>query len=285
MNIMLKIGLISLLLFYSSIFAQNANLIIGSDNMERFLLNVDGEPINPNPQTQVRVDGLAPGLHKLTLQVVQKNGFTVLVKSNVFLEEGTESYYNLKRNNRNEYVLRLYNMVPITTAPVVNNWGTPPPPVQTIPQPNIPTGNNNTVINPQININIGGNQNTTPTTGGNPGVNPPAPNPLPGYTGPIGCPYPISDATFEEIKRTIQKNNFESTKLSVAKQVIGTNCLLSKDVKEIMDLFTFESSKLEFAKFAYGRTYDLGNYFIVNQAFNFESSITELDQYIRSFKR
>ncbi len=247
--------------------------------MEQFLLTVDGEPINQASQTQVRVDGLAPGLHKLIIQVVQKNGFTIMVKSNVFLEAGSEFYYNLKKNNRNEYVLRLYNMVPIAYNPPVNNFGTPPP-NQIIPQPNIPTGNNNTVINPQININIGGNQNTTPQ--GNPVLNNPNPNPLPGYNGPIGCPYPISDAAFNEIKQTIQRNNFESTKLSVAKQVIGTNCLLSKDVKEIMDLFSFESSKLEFAKFAYGYTYDIGNYFIVNQAFNFESSISELDSFIRS---
>jgi hypothetical protein len=261
---------------------QPANLIIASDNMEQFLLSVDGEPINANSQTQVRVDGLAPGLHKLTIQVVQKNGYTVVVKSNVFLEAGNEFYYNLKKNNRNEYVLRLYNMVPIAYNPPVNNV-LPPSTNQLTPPPsnNLPAGNNNTVINPQININIGGNQNTVPQ-GNNPVVNPPHQNPLPGYNGPIGCPYPISDAAFNEIKKTIQNNNFESTKLSIAKQVISSNCLLSKDVKEIMELFSFESSRLEFAKYAYGYTYDLGNYFIVNQAFNFESSVSELDKYIRS---
>lgn len=271
-----------ILFLFSNLGAQYSNLIIGSDNLEQFLLTVDGEPINQASQTQVRVDGLAPGLHKLILHVVQKNGYTVMVKSNVFLEAGNEFYYNLKKNNRNEYVLRLYNMVPIAYNPPVNNsMGIiPPNPINT-PNNNIPAGNNNTVINPQININIGGNQNTPPA-GNNPMVNVPPQNPLPGYNGPIGCPYPVSDVTFNEIKRTIEKNSFESTKLSVAKQVIGSNCLLSKDVKEIMDLFSFESSKLEFAKFAYGHTYDLGNFFVVNQAFNFESSISELEQFIRS---
>lgn len=277
-----KVFFWGILFLFSNLGAQYSNLIIASDNLEQFLLTVDGEPINQASQTQVRVDGLAPGLHKLILHVVQKNGYTVMVKSNVFLEAGNEFYYNLKKNNRNEYVLRLYNMVPIAYNPPVNNpMGViPPNPINT-PNNNIPTGNNNTVINPQININIGGNQNTPPT-GNNPMVNVPPQNPLPGYNGPIGCPYPVSDATFNEIKRTIEKNSFESTKLSVAKQVIGSNCLLSKDVKEIMDLFSFESSKLEFAKFAYGHTYDLGNFFIVNQAFNFESSVSELEQFIRS---
>ncbi len=259
--------------------AQYSNLIIGSDNMEPFTLAVNGELINSNPQTQVRVDGLAPGLNKLMIQIVQKNGYTVAVKSNVFLESNTESYYNLKKNNRNEYVLRLYNMVPVSTNPVQNN------PIVNQPNPNYnnpnPTPTNQTVINPQININIGGNQNTSTNPNPNPNTQP-QPNPLPGYNGPIGCPYPISDAAFNDIKRTIQSSDFESSKLAIAKQVISSNCLLSKDVKEIMELFSFESSRLEFAKYAYGFTYDLGNYYIVNQAFSFESSIEELDRFIRS---
>jgi hypothetical protein len=105
---------------------------------------------------------------------------------------------------------------------------------------------------------------------------------LPGYTGPIGCPYPVSNETIQNIKNTIQSKIFESEKLAIAKQVVSTNCLLSRDVKDIMNLFTFESTKLEFAKFAYGYTYDLGNYFIVNDAFGFESSVYELDRYIQS---
>ena len=47
-----------------------------------------------------------------------------------------------------------------------------------------------------------------------------------------------------------------------------------------MQSFDFESTKLEYAKFAYDFTYDKGNYFKVNDAFDFESSIEELDEYI-----
>ena len=42
-----------------------------------------------------------------------------------------------------------------------------------------------------------------------------------------------------------------------------------------------ESTKLEFAKYAYKRTYDIENYYKVNDAFTFESSIEELDAYIQ----
>ena len=45
-------------------------------------------------------------------------------------------------------------------------------------------------------------------------------------------------------------------------------------------LFSFEDSKLDFAKYCYGYTYDLGNYYMVNDAFDFESTIEELNNYI-----
>ena len=49
---------------------------------------------------------------------------------------------------------------------------------------------------------------------------------------------------------------------------------------DIMMAFDFEASKVEFAKFAYGHTYDVNNYYKVNDAFEFESSIDELNRSI-----
>jgi len=46
-----------------------------------------------------------------------------------------------------------------------------------------------------------------------------------------------------------------------------------------MNTFSFEDTKLEFAKYAYERTYDIGNYYKLNDAFSFESSIEELNEY------
>jgi hypothetical protein len=38
---------------------------------------------------------------------------------------------------------------------------------------------------------------------------------------------------------------------------------------------------LEFAKFAYAYTYDQGNYYKVNDVFGFESSIRDLEEYLK----
>jgi hypothetical protein len=107
---------------------------------------------------------------------------------------------------------------------------------------------------------------------------------MPGYTGSIGCPWPMSQNDFDGVKNSISSKSFEDSKLTIAKQVIKSNCLLSSQVKEIMLLFSFEASRLDFAKFAYGNTYDISNYYKLNDAFTFESSIDELNKYISGYK-
>ena len=111
---------------------------------------------------------------------------------------------------------------------------------------------------------------------------PPPPAYLPGYNGPYGCPVPLSQNDFNELKQTIKTKSFEDTKMTIAKQVVLKQCLFVSQVKEIMQLFSFEESKLEFAKYSYNHTYDLGNYFKVNDVFTFESSIDDLNEYIQS---
>ena len=116
----------------------------------------------------------------------------------------------------------------------------------------------------------------------------PAPAPAPaqsyveGYNGPIGCPMPMAHSDYESAKSTIDGKSFESDKLTIAKQIASSNCLTSQQVKGIMGLFSFEDSKLDFAKFAYSHTYDKGNYYKVNDAFQFSSSTDALNQYITS---
>ncbi|MBL7963187.1 MAG: DUF4476 domain-containing protein [Flavobacteriales bacterium] len=135
---------------------------------------------------------------------------------------------------------------------------------------------------------------TTTTTGGSVDVveveeaparttRPPVPAyRMPGYTGPVGCPVPMSATEFEEARKSITSKGFEETKMTTAKQIGRDRCFTADQVKGIMQLFGFEDSKLDFAKFAYDRTYDIGNYYKVNDAFGFESSIEELDTYIKS---
>ncbi len=140
---------------------------------------------------------------------------------------------------------------------------------------------------------------TTTTIPGNVNQTPPPPPPapttttvvvqepvyvMPGYHGPVGCPYPMTPQDFSGIKSSIMSKSFESTKLEIAKQVLGQRCMTSAQVAELIRVFDFESTRLDFAKFAYGRTFDIGNYYMVNDSFTFESSISDLNNYINGYR-
>ncbi len=106
---------------------------------------------------------------------------------------------------------------------------------------------------------------------------------VPGYSGPIGCSgFLMSDSQFEQAKKTISNQTFEDNKITVAKQISASNCLTTSQVKELLPLFTFEDSKLDFAKHAYDRTHDIGNYWMLNDSFTFSSSVDDLNRFIQS---
>ncbi|MBL0341767.1 MAG: DUF4476 domain-containing protein [Bacteroidetes bacterium] len=244
---------------------------------------------------------------------------------NLGIEPGTETTYVIQKNNKNVYVLRNMSMVPIAQAPPSNTSSSvvtynpnaaPYTGGETIIQETTTTTTTNGTpsgggvsmgINMgesggNINMNISGfDQGTgvsttqqtttisTTTTSSNSNYNAPPPPPptayLPGYNGPIGCPVPMSPNDFESMKASIASKSFEDSKMTIAKQILSNNCLLSGQVRDLMGLFTFEDGKLDLAKYAYGRTYDIGNYYKVNDAFTFESSIEELNSFINSYRR
>ncbi|MBN2664657.1 MAG: DUF4476 domain-containing protein [Bacteroidales bacterium] len=96
------------------------------------------------------------------------------------------------------------------------------------------------------------------------------------------CDAPMDQNAFNTALFALKNQDFDSDKLIVAKQIASTNCLLSEQVKTIMLDFDFESSKIDFAQFAYSHTFDPQNYYLVNEAFDFSSSIDKLNDYISS---
>ncbi len=100
----------------------------------------------------------------------------------------------------------------------------------------------------------------------------------PVYNGPTGCSRPLLHDDFEMMLSKLGKQPFEKDKLSAAKQLVQSNCLQSKQVKQIMLRLSFEEHRLEFAQFAYPFTYDLDNYDLVNDAFKFSSSVQKLKE-------
>ena len=91
----------------------------------------------------------------------------------------------------------------------------------------------------------------------------------------------MSAGDFEQSKRAIKQESFDRTKVVIAKQTIDGNNFSSAQVKELVKLFSFESSRLDIAKYCFSHCIDKGNYFIVNEAFDFSSSKEELAKYVQ----
>ena len=97
-------------------------------------------------------------------------------------------------------------------------------------------------------------------------------------------PKPIADDTFNEFKETIARESFDDSRMAIAKTIVDQNYFTSAQAKQLVSMFSFESSKLGIAKHMYGKTIDQKNYFIVYNAFSFSKSKEELAEYVRTYK-
>ena len=304
---------------------------------ERFSVLLNGVLQNQSPSSNIRLNDLMANTYRIKIIFEDRN--LGEFDRNLFVEIGSESTFNLKRNNRGEWVMRLLSVTPLMqVAPVVV-------PNQTIvtyhsvPTTTTTTTYTTTNVDPfyqdnvninfglnglGINMNVNGNvpattQTTTTYTTTN-GFNPVTPayvppqqqvfvntydpyydpflnpipaqqvttttvyNPQPAYVQAPGCMV-MAPADFMNARNSIAGRSFEQTKLDMARQLSNNYCFTTQQVRELMALFTFEGTKLDFAKYAYAYTVDPQNYFMVNDMFTFESSIGDLNQYIGGGRR
>lgn len=262
------------------VFGQNSNLILFTENGERFSVVLNGILQNGSPETNVKVTGLPAPSYKL--KIIFEDRQLPSIDKTLTMGKDLEMTYCIRKNKKGEYVVRFMNQVELSQAlppppsQKVLVYSTVPPPVPAVIHTETNVTNINNVNAPGGNVSITINTGTTNAT-----VVPSDHYIMSGYSGPIGCPYPLTDLDFREVKRVISEKSFEDSKLKIARQVTSSNCLFASEVKEIMELFSFEDSRLEYAKYAYRYTYDIGNYYKVNDAFKFESSIDELNRYIQ----
>jgi len=301
--------------------AQTSNAIFFAENGESFNLVLNGILQNEKPETNVKLTGLnAPG-YKTRIIFSDKTLGYVDYNLN-FVTMGNEVSYTIKKNSKGAYVVRYVSEVPLAQAAppapnqtVITYTALAPIGTSTTTTHQTTSTSSGNPENVSINMGVnvdgqGGNMNmnvsgmdasahssstttttTTHTTTSSTVYQEPVPTQpvqvvyVEGYNGRIGCAVPMASGDFESFKNSVSSKSFEDSKMTLAKQVLNTNCLTSAQVREVMGLFSFEETKLDFAKYAYGHTYDLGNYYRVNDAFQFESSIEELNTYINSHQR
>lgn len=93
---------------------------------------------------------------------------------------------------------------------------------------------------------------------------------------------PMGHKRFNRLLGVINQTSFDKSRLMIAKQALNNNLFTTVQVTQIMQQFSFESTKLKFAKKAYLNTVDKNNYYLVHNEFAFNSSIKNLTHYINN---
>ncbi|HYG35611.1 MAG TPA: DUF4476 domain-containing protein, partial [Clostridia bacterium] len=103
----------------------------------------------------------------------------------------------------------------------------------------------------------------------------------------VVVPPTVTPGEMKDILKALRKEAFEQTRIQIARQIISGHQrnFLASQVKQMLDCFDYEHSKLEMAKFAYDYTFDKEKYFLVNEAFDFDASKDQLARYIESRKQ
>ena len=298
-------ALLFLALLPQLLFAQGASLTIFSEDGDKFILFLNGQQQNNTGQTNLRLDGLTQPYYKA--KIVFEDKAKGQVEKNIPVNDPATNapadvVYRIK-NKDGEMKLRYYSAQPIQP-----NY-TPPSDVYVVHygQPDQGTTVTQTTVTQTTNQNAngGGSISITPVGDGGVGINmnvninDPNTNSKTTQTTtttttsysstsantrysaqPAGCQYPMDGSSFKSAKETVANAGFEDTKLSTAKSILASNCFNTDQVIQICRLFGFEETKLKFAKFAYSKTTDPGNYFKVGNIFSFDASKTDLNNFI-----
>lgn len=101
---------------------------------------------------------------------------------------------------------------------------------------------------------------------------------------PPAVPETLTEQEFREMVRALKRESFDQTRKQLALQIVNNSrkLFLAAQVRQMLDCFDFEPSKLEVAKLAYEHTFDREKYFVVNEAFTFDNNKLELSRYIQS---
>jgi hypothetical protein len=296
---MKKILLMLALILPSILFAQQltGNLTVFSEDGDKFFLVLNGEKQNDVPQSNIRIEALPQPYYSAkvffvdsTIGPISKN--VQIADMNNTMMDVT---YRIKKDKSRKAKLNPYSSIaaqPDFVAPAgmyVHRFGqSSSTGVGGTTQTTTTTTSNTVGANvnmPGVSMNITINDPTeehittsTTTTTSSSSHNSNTNN----QSSPDGnCHgWAMKPADFTAAKKTISGASFEDTKLSTAKSITSSNCLSADQVVAICNLFSFEDTKLVFAKYAYKYTTDPKNYFKVNNVFSFDASKEELSKFV-----
>ena len=241
---MKKLTLIFLLVFPVLTKAQfSSDLLIFNPYSEAFKVSINNSYTNNYGTNKFFINNLSPGNY--FVEIMFSNYYTPPIRLNIYIESNSLVVCRLLKNIDGSYYADIYTAIFYDNKDLPQNLSN-----MHSQYPNLSPQHPNTQYRPSVN----------------------------GF-----CQTPMEEQAFVAALNTVIKASFESSKEKIAKTIVQSNCLTSLQIKKIINCFSFESTKLSFAKFAYQYVFDPNNYFIVNDAFDFSSSIDELNDFISNY--
>ncbi len=271
--------LIAGLVLAISNFAQ-VKLSVSSYDGTPFYLYLNGTRINNRPLTNVSIGKIPTGVHNVSLKIPGRLGN---IEARLDLPEANTLYDYWLIKDGNSYFLDFYGAYSEAFLKDHPDLFTIPQPVSQAGTPDNSTENKDIYIN--INMNQTNNQTSVQNTSNGSNAVTQVNNVLP--PGPVftgNCPHPVPVVEFNAFLKTLEEKSFDDTKMTVAKQFIKNNCVSSSQLYLILKQIDFEQSRLKLAKYAYKYVYDPEKYYLVNDAFDFSSSVEELNEYIENIE-
>ena len=95
------------------------------------------------------------------------------------------------------------------------------------------------------------------------------------------CPKPVKKSVFKSNIETIESSEFSQTRLDLANAFVRENCISTKQLLIILDLFNFEAHKAEVAVNAYDNLVDKNKFHTIYRGFINESYVRDIQQQIK----
>jgi hypothetical protein len=281
-----------LLLAAAQLQAAPANVNFTSERGTPFNLRFDGRALTRGGARQVHLDRIVPGVHWVDFAIPVGYGRTINYRTRVFLDSGLETSYVLLTRPGFAPELRKVAAVPL------RGYGPPPrggqggypnnnddyyyedgdvhrnQPVDpndddnrgSYPNGSYPNGNNNGYPNPN---NNGGNY---PAGGYNNG------NGYPG--GGVSYNRVLSAQDVDGLVAAMHRQSFDKDRMPMAQQALSESAIRAEDLTRLMKELSFESAKMELAKYGASRVADRQNLYRLNDGFTFSASAREFQDYL-----
>lgn len=90
----------------------------------------------------------------------------------------------------------------------------------------------------------------------------------------------MNPGTFNHLRKALRSASFESTREQIARSAVSGNRISSRQLSQVLQEFSFESTRLRFAKWAYPYVTDRERIFMIYDSFSFDSSVRDFERYL-----